>query len=134
MLKVLPKVDELERICAEIEAMGEREDWPPSLVYLANFVLEELSMNIITHGNDGRIAEFEISLDSKLDCLTIEVIDNGLPFDPVEYIPDPRIDAPLEDRQVGGLGLHLIRSMVDELSYKREQGKNHLSLVARRDK
>ena len=133
-LNVLPNLDELGRIAAEVEAMGKREDWSPNLVFRANLVLEELLVNIIKYGQSDGINGFDITLTSEPDRLTIEVVDEGKPFDPVKDAPPPVLTGSLEDRPVGGLGLHLVRSLVDELSYKRERGKNHVALVARKDK
>ena len=76
--------------------------------------------------------EFEITLTSEADVLRIEVTDDGRPFDPLNEAPEPDLDASVDDRQVGGLGIHLVRTMVDEMSYRREQDKNHLTLVARK--
>ena len=133
-LNVLPNLDELGRIAAEVEAMGKREDWSPNLVFRANLVLEELLVNIIKYGQSDGVNGFDITLTSEPDRLTIEVVDEGKPFDPVKDAPAPVLTGSLEDRPVGGLGLHLVRSLVDELSYKRKRGKNHVALVARRDK
>ena len=133
-LSVLPNLDELGRIAAEVEAMGKREDWSPNLVFRANLVLEELLVNIIKYGQSDGINGFDITLTSEPDRLTIEVVDEGKPFDPVKDAPPPVLTGSLEDRPVGGLGLHLVRSLVDELSYKRKRGKNHVALVARKDK
>ena len=133
-LNVLPNLDELGRIAAEVEAMGKREDWSPNLVFRANLVLEELLVNIIKYGQSDGVNGSDITLTSEPDRLTIEVVDEGKPFDPVKDAPAPVLTGSLEDRPVGGLGLHLVRSLVDELSYKRKRGKNHVALVARRDK
>ncbi len=127
---------DLNAITAEVEAMGERESWPPALVYKANLVLEELTLNINNYGNCGGnegIRQIEITLNSEPDRLIIEVVDDGSPFDPTTDAALPNTNAPIEDRTVGGLGIHLVRTMMDELNYRREQGKNHLAMVARRD-
>ena len=133
-LKVRPNLDELGRVTAEVDAMGEREDWPPSLVFRANLVLEELLVNIINYGQSDSANDLDITLTSEPDRLRIEVVDEGRPFDPVKDAPPPVLTGTLEDRPVGGLGLHLVRSLVDEIRYRRENGKNHVALVARRDR
>ncbi len=133
-LNVQASLEELSRLAAEVEAMGTREDWSSSLVFRANLVLEELLVNIINHGHNEGVLDFDVTLRSEPDRLTIEVVDEGKPFDPVKDAPAPVLTGSLEDRPVGGLGLHLVRSLVDELRYKRKHGKNHVALVARRDK
>ena len=124
---------DLNSLTAEVEALGERENWPPALVFKANLVLEELTLNINNYGGNDGIRQIEITLNSETDRLIIEVIDDGSPFDPTTDATLPDTNAPIEDRPVGGLGLHLVRTMMDEMQYKREQGKNHVILVAHSD-
>ena len=131
-LKLETNPSELERISAAVEDIGQRENWPPQFVFRVNLVLEELGLNIMNYGHDEGLHEFEIILTSAEDALTIEVTDDGRPFDPLNEAPEPDLDASVDDRQVGGLGLHLVRKMVDEMFYRREQDKNHLTLVARK--
>ena len=128
--------DELGRITDAVDELGHQEDWSNDLLFRVHLVLEELVLNIIDYGfDDGRDDhELEVVLVSEDDDLTIEVTDDGIPFDPLQDAKKPDVDAPLEDRPIGGLGVHLVRTMMDEVSYRREDGKNHLTLVARRDK
>ena len=125
---------DLNSLTAEVEALGERENWPPALVFKANLVLEELTLNINNYGGNDGIRQIEITLNSETDRLIIEVIDDGSPFDPTTDATLPDTNAPIEDRPVGGLGLHLVRTMMDEMQYKREQGKNHVILIAHSDR
>ena len=131
-LRVETKRDELKRITAVVEDMGRRENWPSSLVFRVNLVLEEMGLNIMDNAFDGGLNEFDITLTSDPDSVTIEIIDDGRPFDPLNDAPPPDVKSALEDRPVGGLGIHFVRSMTDELVYRREQGKNHLTLLTYR--
>lgn len=127
--------DELGRITDAVDDLGHKESWSNDLLFRVHLVLEELVLNIIDYGfDDGRDDhELEVVLISEDDSLTIEVTDDGLPFDPLEDAKKPDVNAPLEDRPIGGLGVHLVRTMMDEMTYRREDDKNHLTLVARRD-
>lgn len=127
--------DNLQYIQEMVEGLGERESWPASLTFKVNLVLEELGLNVLTHGGKGmaRRPELEIVLTSEDHALTIELLDDGLPFDPLEDAPDPNVDSAIEDRSIGGLGIHLVRTMMDDMHYRRDDGKNHLTLIARRD-
>ena len=131
-LKVKPNVDELKTITAAVEKFGETEQWPSDLVFKINLVLEELGLNIMNYGNDENLSDIEIMLTSEEDVLTIEIVDSGRPFDPLNDAPEPDLDAVLEDRPVGGLGLYLVRTMMDDLRYRRENDKNYLTLAMRR--
>lgn len=125
--------DILGRISSKVEQLGEDGDWPPRLVYLVDLTLEELGLNALTHGREHGLDELSISIRSSTDSVVIELLDNGAPFDPLTDAPIPDSDAPLESRPVGGLGIYLIRNMVDEAHYKRADGRNCLTLITRRN-
>jgi anti-sigma regulatory factor (Ser/Thr protein kinase) len=61
------------------------------------------------------------------DNLTVEIVDEGPPFDPLAR-PDPDITLDLEDRQPGGLGILMIRQFTDDVAYRREDGRNVLTI------
>ncbi len=126
--------DALERINDAIESLGRQEDWPPDLLFTANLVIEELGLNIINHAYGGGAGEFEVIIESQDDALTIEIIDSGPPFNMLRDAPLPDVAAPVEERPIGGLGIHLVKTMMDELDYRRDRDKNHLTIVKRRDK
>ena len=130
-LSIPPSHDQLEQIPAALEEFGERDNWPPELVFKLNLVLEELGVNIVNYS--GATGEIEISLASDDDTVTVEISDNGRPFNPLDELDAPDISAPLGERPIGGLGVHLVRSMMDELRYSREDGKNRLAMTKRKD-
>lgn len=125
----------LQRITSEVEELGQREAWPDTLVFKVNLVLEELGINILSYGGEsgGPSPEFEIVITSEDNALTIEVSDEGRPFNPLDDAPKPSLSADLEDRPIGGLGLHLVQTMMDDTTYERAGGKNRLTMVTRRD-
>ena len=92
-------------------------------------MLEELVLNVVNHGSAGGAGEIAIELLSDAEAVTIEIIDDGKPFDPLTDAPDPDTESSIEDRAVGGLGIHLVRTMMDEVSYRREENRNHMILV-----
>jgi anti-sigma regulatory factor (Ser/Thr protein kinase) len=91
--------------------------------------LEEAVANVIHHGFAGRKSphRIEVRLDIGAENLVATVIDNGIPFDP-SSTPDPIVSLPVEEREPGGLGILLIRRMVDRVEYRRVGGKNRLRL------
>ena len=123
---------QLERITAEVEKIGEQEDWPPELVFRVNLALEELGLNIINYGHDEGLHEIEFTVTSQAEAVTIEISDDGRPFDPLSDAPVPDVSASIEDRRIGGLGVHLVRTMMDDLRYQRVGGRNHITLVSHR--
>jgi anti-sigma regulatory factor (Ser/Thr protein kinase) len=62
------------------------------------------------------------------DTLTIQVADDGVPFNPVDA-PPPDLDLPIEERPIGGLGIHIVRSLVDTIEHRRDDGRNVLTMT-----
>ena len=127
--------DNLQYIQGSVEELGVRESWPDSLTFKVNLVLEELGLNILSYGGqeEDQNPEIEIVLISEEDSLTIEVVDDGRPFNPLQDAEMPDVEALLGDRPIGGLGVHLVKTLMDDLSYERAAGKNHLIMVTRRE-
>ncbi len=127
------RLEELQRLEAAVEDLGEREQWPANLLYQVKLVLEEVIVNIINYGYEGGKHKIDVHLISKPDTLTIKIADDGRAFDPLSQAPTPDVNANLEDRPIGGLGVYLVQTLMDEAHYRREQDRNHLTLVKRRD-
>jgi len=131
-LTIETRLEELTRLAEAVEHLGEEDCWSPGLVGKVNLVLEELAINTINHGHDGGLHQISFSFNSTDVALTIEMVDDGKPFDPLTDAPVPDVNAPMEERPIGGLGVFLVRKLMDELTYRREEGRNHLTLVAYR--
>ena len=94
-------------------------------------ILEELFTNAVNYGYpEGAAAtgRIEIGLAVKKGRLEIRFSDDGRPFDPLSHTP-PDLDRVPADRPLGGLGLHLLRSLVDDARYRRDRHGNHLALI-----
>ena len=126
------RLEELTRLTEAVENLGEQENWSLALVGKVNLVLEELAINTINHGHDEGLHEITVTFNSTDEALTIDVVDDGKPFDPLHDAPIPDVNAPIHERPIGGLGVYLVRKLMDELTYRREEGRNHLTLVAYR--
>ncbi len=99
---------------------------PEEIIHDINLVLEELIGNIIIHGfDDDEIHEITVCAGIKEGKLSLEISDDAKFFNPLAH-PEPDIDKPVEERDVGGLGVHIVRNIMDELEYRREDGKNML--------
>lgn len=92
-------------------------------------VTEEVVCNAIDHGAKPGL-EHEITVDIAIDDdrITLHFRDDGHPFDPLSQ-PPPDLDADIDDRAIGGLGVHLIRTLADEIAYNREDRYNVLHVV-----
>lgn len=120
---------ELERMAAAVEDFAEQQSWPDGVVFKVNLVLEELVINVMTHGGQGGHAEIEVTVTSADDLISISISDNGVAFDPLRDAPEPETTGSIEDRHVGGLGVHLVRTMMNDVNYRREPGRNHLTMT-----
>ena len=95
-------------------------------------ILEELFTNAVTHGHGpypagGTIA---VALGWKTGRLRVSFVDDGLPFDPLAF-RGPDLEGAAEERGIGGLGIHIVRSLVHRARYRRKGDRNHLHLVRR---
>ncbi len=95
--------------------------------------VEEGISNTIRHGYRGNPGSITIHCDAGPDFMTVEIADDAPAFDPLEA-PDPDITASLDDRDIGGLGIFLVRRVTDAVAYRYERGRNILSLMKKRKK
>ena len=102
---------------------------PPAHELNFELALEEVFLNIVMHASlPGRGAQVEVSLALAGDGLTMTVEDDGPRFDPLS-LPPPDVSAGLNERPVGGLGVFLVRRVMDTVSYQHVAGRNRLSMM-----
>ena len=125
-IKLGNKLSELGRLSQILIEFGERHGLALKVVHDLNLALEEILANIISHGyTDNREHEIEVRLSAQSGEIKAEVEDDGRPFNPLEA-PEPDTTKPLEERIVGGLGIHLVRKLMDGLEHERRGDKNLL--------
>jgi serine/threonine-protein kinase RsbW len=93
---------------------------------VVDLVVEEAAVNVISHAYPDATGVLEVTCRADGKEFVIEIIDEGVPFDPTSA-DDPVTTLPLDERTVGGLGLLLIRRSCDGLSWRRESGRNILT-------
>lgn len=103
----------------------ERYAVPPKAVYESSLVLEEIAGNIIRHGNATGKIEIFITIQGRKIQMTF--IDNSFRFDPAQAPPSAISDSAAKTR-IGGLGIHMVRSVVDHMAYHRTDSRNQLTL------
>ena len=121
-------LSELENLCQHLNKFGQDAGLSEACITDINICLDELFTNIVNYGFEDKLehmTRFTINLDNKVLTLIIE--DEGIAFNPLEK-EDPEIPADLIDVRIGGLGIHIVRKLIDDISYKREQGKNKLTI------
>jgi anti-sigma regulatory factor (Ser/Thr protein kinase) len=128
-LRLEPLVSEIPRLIEWVEARCAAEGIAGELAMKLALVLEEAVANVINHGLPGAQPPHRLAVRLAIgaDIVAAEVIDNGRPFDPTGA-PPPDLSLPLEERQPGGLGIHLMRELMDGLDYRRSGDSNILRL------
>lgn len=102
---------------------------PEQIVFEINLCLEEILINIIQYGfPDGRKHEIDVAFSLQDSVMIITIIDEGAAFDPTRPTIRPDTHAELSRRDVGGLGLHIVHQMMDEVRYERKGSQNRLTL------
>ena len=98
-----------------------------------DMIFDELLSNIISYAfSEGSEHEIEITAEQVRNRLTVTISDDGVPFNPLLKDP-PDTSLAAKDRALGGLGLHLVRKMADDILYQRRIDKNVLTLIIRVD-
>lgn len=120
---------ELDRLGAFIRVIGETEGLGTDQRFALELCLEEAVVNIITHGGltDRQEPHICVTLLSGAPDLTISLEDDGHAFDPTQA-PEPRKATSLEDVQIGGAGIPLMRKLSTSMRYERRHGRNRLIL------
>ena len=113
----------------QFDVFARRQHLPKPVTRKAKIALDDVLQNVVAYGYpDARYREIEVSLALTDRRLTLCVSDNGVAFNPLDQAP-PKTDQSLEQREIGGLGLHIVRNLADDIAYRREDGKNFFTLV-----
>jgi anti-sigma regulatory factor (Ser/Thr protein kinase) len=121
---------ELDRLARAVEEFGARYELTEQQVFHLQLALEEVVTNIIVHGDDIGEHPILVSLGVETGEVCVEVQDQGRAFDPLS-VPAADLSRPLSDRAPGGLGIHLVRAVMDSLYYRREGDRNILVMKKR---
>ncbi|MCY4121281.1 MAG: ATP-binding protein [Acidobacteria bacterium] len=122
------RLSEVRELSSMVEAFGDANGLPDPKVFVINLALDELITNTVTHGLEDK-ADAEIQIRMRVDSGTLILVmeDNGQPFDPTQDM-DADVTSSLEERAIGGLGLHLVKSFADRVSYEFVEGRNRLTM------
>ncbi len=112
-----------------IDGFGMSQGWPENILSQVHLVLEEIIVNVISHGTVGQVVpKLEVVLTRVESQLEIQISDNAMAFNPLRA-EAPNLDASLEERAVGGLGVFLICQLMDTVSYRRDGEWNRLLMT-----
>jgi serine/threonine-protein kinase RsbW len=131
IIRVKNHLAELQRVSRHVAEFAAQHQLPAKVAFDLGLAVDEVLTNVMSYAyTDDREHEIIVRLSQAAGEVHVEVEDDGQAFDPLS-VAAPPLDHPLEHRPVGGLGLHLIRAATDRLEYRREHGKNVLSLHKR---
>ncbi len=123
-----PRLSAVRSLAQMVEEFGDANKLPDQQIYMINLALDELITNTVSYGLRGVARpRIEITLQVGETSLVLTMEDNGQPFDPTAN-PDPDLSSAVDERPVGGLGLHLIKTFADRVNYEYVNGKNRLTL------
>ena len=122
------KLADLDTMFDFIRAGAGRQGFAAEQVNKIQLACEEALVNVINYAYPGSEGDLEIMVENKQNGLDVTISDSGIAFDPLS-LPDPDITAPMEKRRVGGLGIFMIKKIMDKVAYRRENNRNILTLT-----
>jgi serine/threonine-protein kinase RsbW len=130
-LTINADINEIPRVSAALEQVMQVYSFSNEEILDTQLAVEEAVTNIIMHGYEGRAGEIRITCHATRGIIEIQVEDTAPPFNLLS-IPDPDFTAGIQDRRLGGLGIFLIRRVMDDVMYRNDKGKNILVLIKRK--
>jgi serine/threonine-protein kinase RsbW len=132
-IKAPATLESLKQFMQFVSEFAGAQQFPQERIREIELATEEALLNILNHAYPGDCkGEIEVQCERLDDSgLTIRVVDTGIPFNPLSF-SDPDLTTPVTERNPGGLGVFLIRKMMDEIRYHRSGDRNVLTFIARK--
>lgn len=122
-------INELERLEPFLEEFFQQNNLAQTPFSQINLALEEALANVIMYAYpEGTQGDVTLSMKAEDNAIQMEISDKGVPFNPLQQ-QETDLDVPLEERKIGGLGIHLIKEIMDSVTYEYREGRNVLRLV-----
>jgi len=126
-------LESLEKLAIDLEVFQEKANIDSKAIFELNLCMDEIITNIILYGfEDKDLHTIDVILDWTDQEIIVVISDTGKPFDPLKDAPVPNIEAEIEDRPVGGLGVYFLKQYLDSVNYIREGNSNRLVLRKKR--
>lgn len=110
-----------------LEKPSKLEQWNARLENELRIACEEIFVNVISYAYPDKESEVIIGIEISGDEIVISVMDKGIPFNPLEKEP-PDITTSIEEREIGGLGIFIVKNIMDNIAYRRENQQNILTM------
>lgn len=126
--KFAASIDHLDDAIAFVEAALEKIDCPMKSVMQITVCVEEMFVNVASYAYKGTTGEITLAIDDENDTVAITLTDHGIPFDPLAK-EDPDITLSAEERNIGGLGIFMVKKSMNEVHYERKNDMNIFTMV-----
>ena len=128
-LSLVNDLRDIARVAEKIAAFCAAHGLGSKVAFEVNLAVNELVSNAIDYGYDD-VGDhlIDVVLRVQGDTLTVEIVDDGREFDP-SHVPEPATGASLEDSPLGGLGIFLVHKTMDSVAYRRQDGRNVVTLT-----
>ena len=131
-IKLPAKLENLARWMNGVSECAREQGFDQKKIGKIELALEEALVNICNYAYPEEPGDVEVNCQEDDSRFIIEIIDSGNPFD-MTSLPAPDLPSSIEERKIGGLGIFLIKKMVDDVRYRREGNFNILKLTIKRD-
>ena len=123
------KLDNLDSVLAFVDGILEREECGVRDMMQLDVAVEEIFVNIASYayGDTPGNADIHVTVTDDPKTVTIRFCDGGIPFDPLAK-PDPDVTLSAEERQIGGLGIYMVKKSMDDVAYEYVNGQNVLTI------
>lgn len=129
IINIKNDISEIGEVCNKIDQFCTENNIPNKKRQDIDLIVDELASNVIFYAYpDGEQHSFTLSLELSEGIVTIKMVDTGTPFNPLNK-NDPDIELSAEERQIGGLGIFLVKQLSEKVTYQRLNDKNHLTII-----
>ena len=122
--------EEIRTIQVALEEFSEQQNLPSEVLFQTQISLEEIFTNVVSYAHDDdQEHEVEIIFSREGETVTVEILDDGHPFNPLQDAPELDVKISLADREIGGAGIRLAKQLMTELRYQHDGVRNHLTMI-----
>lgn len=131
-LSICNQLSDLAKVSEFFNGLQKRKKISDKIAFSLNLACEELITNTITYGfPQGGEHTIQLWLWLEGEQVKIRIVDEGIPFNPLQK-EQPELSLPIENRPIGGLGIHFVKQLMDELTYRRADGRNIVEMIKRK--
>jgi len=133
VIQLDPRAGEMRRVHEALDCFGRKHDLSSKHLSSLHLAIEEHLANIISYAYKAlESTPIRVTLQMGSREVIVLIEDQGRPFNPLQY-PVPDTSGSLDEKPIGGLGIHMMRNSVDRIDYERRQGRNRVTLVKKTD-